>query len=533
MADRNINILISLQSVVTGNLARVSQVLDKTTSSLKSLDKATKQTRKIAGDIAFLGTAVSGAFAIAMKTAERYSLDVQKTNDSIANSYKALQIEIANAILPMYQRLAAVANNLVRIFKSMDDALKRKILTIAATGAALTVLIGLFGNFAARIASLIIGVARLGVALAGLAVAHPVILTIVAVVGTFAFLVYKVTESWEVFNNTVVPILVNFENLLLSMKAAVHDLAASFFDAFAAAIEPFQRMIDLVQKLPGGKVFSGLSKALKSAGDDLKILAEIQRDEVDKILQTMYDKMIEQKSIIADIVWSVGSGMHGIVNNLKEIIDDITNIKSGMNVNINETLWDGFKRGMYEAEKELVDFGKLGETVAKRMVGAMSTYFSEGFFAVITGDFEKLEDVFKDFAKSVLKAITDMIAQMLVLNALRSVFGAGFSTPAYYHSGGSIGNIPRAHSGRAFDEVDVRLQKGEGVVSRRGMNSLGREGLKKINQGESVTAEKQNIVINLQTWDASDIVRNRKTIENIINSAIVKNSTLRGVVKNA
>ncbi len=60
-----------------------------------------------------------------------------------------------------------------------------------------------------------------------------------------------------------------------------------------------------------------------------------------------------------------------------------------------------------------------------------------------------------------------------------------------FHTGGMI----RAHEGLAVDEVPIKAQTGEGILSRRGMRALGgEENLSRLNQGESGGS---NITINI------------------------------------
>ena len=65
-----------------------------------------------------------------------------------------------------------------------------------------------------------------------------------------------------------------------------------------------------------------------------------------------------------------------------------------------------------------------------------------------------------------------------------------------FHSGGLIGG------GLDFDEVPIIAQRGEGILSRLGMNSLGGESnLNRLNSGERLNDSQQNnspqIVINI------------------------------------
>jgi hypothetical protein len=109
-----------------------------------------------------------------------------------------------------------------------------------------------------------------------------------------------------------------------------------------------------------------------------------------------------------------------------------------------------------------------------------------------------------------------------------------FGSLLKFHDGGVIGPI-YAHSGLAPDEVPIIAQRGEGVLSRKGMAAIGgSDKLRALNSGRSgergQTVNYAPIMV-IQAWDASDVYRNRKTLVAAIENDIMSNGSLRRAIK--
>jgi len=186
------------------------------------------------------------------------------------------------------------------------------------------------------------------------------------------------------------------------------------------------------------------------------------------------------------------------------------------------------------------------------VVGNMTSTFSDVFYNSVTGEVKSLSSIFQSFGKSVLKTMSDMLAQYLVMRSIMGITslfsggstitgGVGGTTTStsqfgtvwsQYHSGGIIMRIPRAHTGLAIDEVPIVAQTGEGVLNRSAMSALGRANFDKLNRGESMGNVTISPTIVIKAWDASDISRNSEQIEAIFAKAMRDNSKLvRGSVR--
>ena len=539
VGDKNFNIEITAHGKTDASVGKLQQTLGKITDQLNKLQQVARQARQVANDLSMVGGVVTGAFGVAIATASKYNTEIYETNRKLTNSFVVLQNEVANAVLPVYKDLANITTNLVIKFKNLDDALKNKIIRIAAVTAGIMVLSGVVINLTTRIVSLTASIVKMIATMSKVAFANPWMAALTVIIGLIvglAYASYKFATDWnDYFNRVIKPTLVAFEVGLLSLKAQINDLGATFFNSFAVAINQFEVALDkFISAIPGGDfVFGGIKKAIHSVTEELQYMSKVETEASEQTINDIYEKMTTGKSVIADGMLYVGHSIEEAIEKIKKFLAELEEAKEELKLP-DEGFFKGFIKGLKNVQEEMAKFSAYGQEIAKQTVNTIQSYFGDSFYAIFTGQLDKLEEAFSNFANSILRMIANMIAQYLVFSSLSGIFGANSGFTKFYmgtkHQGGYI---PLAHTGRAFDEVDVRLQKGEGVVSRRGMNTIGKAGLDAINSGNVPAEQSQPIVINLQTWDAKDVIRNRNMITAIIQNAIQNNSSLRKVVKNA
>lgn len=539
VGDKNFNIEITAHGKTDASVGKLQQTLGKITDQLNKLQQVARQARQVANNLSMVGGVVTGAFGVAIATASKYNTEIYETNRKLTNSFVVLQNEVANAVLPVYKDLANITTNLVIKFKNLDDALKNKIIRIAAVTAGIMVLSGVVMNLTARIVSLTASIVKMITTMSSVAFANPwtaALTVIIGLIAGLAYASYKFATDWnDYFNRAIKPTLVAFEVGLLSLKAQINDLGATFFNSFAVAINQFEVALDkFISAIPGGDfVFGGIKKAIHSVTEELQYMSKVETEASEKTISDIYEKMTTGKSVIADGMLYIGKAIDTAKQKVEGFISSLKETRKELELP-NEGFISGFVNGLKEAQREMEDFAAYGKEISKQTVNTIQSYFGDSFYAIFTGQLDKLEDAFSNFANSILRMIANMIAQYLVFSSLSGIFGANSGFTKFYmgtkHQGGYI---PLAHTGRAFDEVDVRLQKGEGVVSRRGMNAIGKAGLDAINSGNVPAEQSQPVIVNLQTWDAQDVIRNRNMITAIIQKAIQSNSSLRKVVKNA
>lgn len=183
------------------------------------------------------------------------------------------------------------------------------------------------------------------------------------------------------------------------------------------------------------------------------------------------------------------------------------------------TFGAGITRGLRKFTDDARTMFQLGEDFAKQSAQNMEQSFSDFFFAMMEGKFKNLGDVIVSFLQAVQRSIADLLAQMAteqimkgVANFAMNLFSASTGHSGYSggsfdwsaevdHEGGAVGRggaparrfIPRFHfGGLATDEIPAILQRGEYVVSRRGVAALDR-----LNRGE-VGGGAPAVTINLE-----------------------------------
>ncbi len=263
---------------------------------------------------------------------------------------------------------------------------------------------------------------------------------------------------------------------------------------------------------------------------------------------------------------SIGGAIDGIHNFKNGFTEVLTLIKGGTTSSTGGSagrlrtndFFQGFSKGLEDARQSLGNFFSWGSKAATDMTAAMKSSFSSFFNDAFHGELKKGRDYFAEFGNSILKIFTDVLSQMVTkwieagisnmfmnvgmsLGGLGGIGSAGahaaaagagttfsaggsFSNVLRFHSGGPI---QRAHDGLGVDEVPIIAQTGEGILSRTGMANLAalnKGGMK--GGGVHIT-----IAPVIQAWDASDVMRNRKSIIDIIGQDIMNNGTLRQIMK--
>lgn len=188
------------------------------------------------------------------------------------------------------------------------------------------------------------------------------------------------------------------------------------------------------------------------------------------------------------------------------------------------SMWEGMSRYIKEYVREEKQAFEQGYELAKNAAQAMEQAFSDFFFDLMTNNLKKLSDYVKSFLNAMSRAISNWAAQAVVqniFNAGMAFMSGGSSTnwqykiPGFAHTGGYLapeyhegglvtgmrplipvyhegGYVPRFHTGGLNDdEVSAVLQKGEYVVSKKGVDMLD-----KINKGQALGDV--NVAINVE-----------------------------------
>jgi hypothetical protein len=479
MSMPDINIKINLKGI-----EKFSGDLNKAGRNLKQLGRDIQQ---VGSSITFAGGAIVAPLALAFKSAEKYSLGISREMDRLNNVFIGMRVSIAEAMLPVVREFTNVLANLSRAWTDLDPKLQQAIVRIALiTGGFL-----LFGGTVIKI----IG-------------------SVITFAGVIKTLFSKMVLFASVNPQIVIGILAIVSAMWVLQKAGI-SVASVLEVAFKGVL----------------LVVSSVAVGIADALIDLT-----------KLLDKIVSVVAMLPSVLGVIAKEAKGGLGGIRKELEEFSASTSNFATGMAQDIGKVFsgqgeWkqyfdsmttglDGFFAKLKETPviqqfKEQIDGMKF---VAEQTAQAMESSFSNFFFKAFTRETMTLKDLFADFGRSVLQIISQVLAKMLITKMLGTV------NPAFklisFHSGGMI---KKAHSGTlARDEVPIIAQAGEGILSRKAMSRLGEQGLNDLNSGNGGGGggARQPVVI-IKAWDASDIVRNRKTIEGIIQNAMATNSGVR------
>ena len=196
---------------------------------------------------------------------------------------------------------------------------------------------------------------------------------------------------------------------------------------------------------------------------------------------------------------------------------------------------DSFGAGWNEATGTVKSSAEQWKSAGKSAANAIGDYLTNMVMGAKTS--------FSDLTKFIVAQFIKMAIMQRVVQPLGSFFGLSVhtGTSEVKHTGGAIGmaGIPSYHTGYRSDERLAKLQVGEAVINRHGAakNKGAIDAMNKGyqvggNGGDVTTAE---INFNVQAIDAASfnnyLVNNKGTIENIINSSLTSNGSVRRTIK--
>ena len=160
--------------------------------------------------------------------------------------------------------------------------------------------------------------------------------------------------------------------------------------------------------------------------------------------------------------------------------------------------------------KQIQDQGNILNNVVSTAKDSFASGLNQLFTDLISGT-KSLEDSFKSFASSILKAIADMAVQAAVKGIIKMAFGAGFADGGYVSGPGTSRS----------DSIPARLSNGEFVMSASSVRHWGVGLLDNLNNrkmpnlafespsynGGSNVSKSATIVMNVNTPDANSFRR--------------------------
>ena len=305
------------------------------------------------------------------------------------------------------------------------------------------------------------------------------------------------------------------------IQGFMNQIVSGFFTLLEVASTVFQKLLvplikfyELLGKLPGhlGEVYTQAAENVKKPSTSIeenKKVFELAAQESARIAMEQYDLVFAK-------------------------VED-TGAKSA------EVL-KAVAKQIGETAKETVKEFNAMEEFAKQSARNMQNAFSQFFFKAFTGELKTVREIFVDFGRAILQMISNILAKLLLIKMITAAAGPsgkifGVAVNTLFHEGGTVQKrqrrFIRAHGGLSPDEVPIIAQTGEGVLSRRGMQTLGgSDNLRALNRGEDTRG---GVTINvnqvIQAWDARDVWRNRKALSAAIADDIYNNGKIRSVIR--
>jgi len=503
----------ALESFLTSS-QRQALLLSK---GLKELGQNFRQLGKDISQVGMLatiaGAAITGPFLVAFKNAEEYSSSVSAQMIRFRATVEALQISIANALVPIIEKFNNILSNLLSWWNSLSTAQQQMIVQATfLTGVFLT-LGGTLLMVTGKIVALIGTVAKLSAAFLAFAALNPVLVAVGVAIAALAVLMWK----FKAVSDTVIGAV---EALWRTLLVTINGLLSSVSSSLAFIEGAVEKVVRVMALLPGPqkKMFEGLADGIKAA-----------REQLDKFANDSLNAAVTNAQKLDNILSTGNSDWAEKFNEAKEGAQGLATATSA-----------AFDSMAFNAQLKMNAITELVKGVANAMTDAMSTFF----FDAMTGQLKSLKDYFASFGRAILQTLSQVIAKLLVMKMLQSIssngsiWGVALSS---LHNGGEVGSKAhngsfvrqKAHDGLSPDEVNITALSGEGVISRRGMANIGgAQGLSDIESGKG-TGGGGNITINMvvSSWDASDVMRNSDVIVATMGQKVRNNGDIRDVLR--
>ena len=511
--NRELEIIMRLKDEVTNRLQGVQGSIAKFATDCHKVGRNMRQVgheiEQVGTNFLIMGAAITGPLALAFKSAEKYSLSVHNELKRLDNAFLGLQVSIAQALVPIVHQLANVFGNLLNLWNSLTPATQNMIIQ----GAAIT---GIFLTLGGTIIALAGRITRL----AG---------TIIDLVGKFAL--FALANPWLVGITVVVAALIvvflKFRDVAVPVLNAVEIGAEMVYIGFVKLIKyllvgfdqvtlGLQKFYELLGKLPGqwGEPYRQAAAGLTKFRGELQQLIQASDAEMSK----MGDKI---SSTLSTGEGSLSGGYDKARESIKNFVSSLNSLGNEVNIK--------------EVAQQFDALQSVAQGAAQAMGQSMKHFFSDVFH----GEISSAKDYFAEFGEMMLQTLAEVFAKVLLIRTVGAMFPG--MIPFFhqggmvYHSGGVVQPV-YAHSGLAPDEIPIIAQSGEGVVSRKGMASLGANNLKRLNRGEGIGGDSSqmfNVYINAN--DAKSfrdmLVQHPDVFENAIIDAMNKNKPIRNAIR--
>jgi hypothetical protein len=464
-------------SKVQNDVKNLSQRTEQMADSLASVGRGLS---RFSTNLLFMGGTLISPLVLSLKNAAKESYDFQVQFDRLNNSFRNIQGDLARELLPKLEKLASIVEDMASNFEKLNPQTKSAAVNIVLFTSVALIMSGILGKIVANTMILISALTRFS----------SVLLTLIPVMSIFkSFRLMGLATDVGVLATNVgwlYPVVMAAGAAFAGWKVGEWISGISGLDeALSGENGLFTKMFIWLEK-------KGINEKLEKFKNLMVAIAPLN-------LANTLKNMNEQAPA------GIGGDL-GTIHIVKQItwMDEL--IKKGKEFS------DGFGAGLKKVVVELSNFGTLGEDVAKRTATAMTNAFSNGFFNVITGQFENMKQVAADFGESLLKILSDILSRVmmyfLVLQPLTSNFT--WLKPAFGMADGTnyvpFTGVYKLHAG---EEVKPSAYVREDNNQKQNLT------IQNLIVSESVAAamatrEGKNVIVNVIRMDAASNGTTRK-----------------------
>lgn len=485
----------------------------------------------------------------------------------LKEEFGMMSITIGEVLLPAVRDLVGVLSSIIKKVKDFAKQWPKLFEVIVKVTAVLGPLLISFGGLAMMLPGIVTAFGLLGGTLG------PIILAFTAMTASIGFLLSK--------KNALMSFVKSLQAGFVGIALKLNEWALTITKVFNKI--PFVNLEDEIIELNNRT--QGLRETyttLLNESQDFKdkFLKEEELKQKQKELNQLKETIDIVKKALANATNEAAkkkleAQLTRLENTYKDAKDEINKLKTATE-DLDKTMGDteaeknqenaikDIGTAADEAAKKTEDSFKAIESLSEQTARNVQDAFNTFFFDAFTGKLKNIQSIFEGFGRAMLKTISNLFAQLTIesmglqegsgwgglLSKIGGLFsfGGGVADPigggypggysgmsGLGHAGGLVksSGIIKAHNGLAPDEIPSILQTGEAVISRRGMKSLGSDGVRSLNSGKGIGNSYTTIqpVVVIQAWDSRDVARNMDTISQGLAQSLRSNSPFREAVK--
>ncbi len=388
---------------IRAGLEEFKKNVDRLGDSMVLLGRQISQTGK---NMTFLGALITGSFAVAFKTASNYSVDVREQLKKLDDAFKSLQIVIADAILPVVDKLSNLIAQLANWFKNIDPEIRNTSLQILLVTGIFLTLGGAIMNVVGKMASLLGRMLQF-------ASAHPVILLIVAALALM--IIY-----WEKIRSVAIPVLNSIELALNTVAIGFYKIIWVIADGLEGLTRGLESVLDFLSKIPGPQqaMFEGMKEGAHTTAEFFREVSIASADTISDIEKNM-TKILETGE------GNFSKFADNSIASIKNLWDFFANPPVQQ---INMALEDfsqNFNRVFTDAYEQAVNLGAQSGQILVTQAQTLSKGLGDAVAnMVIYGkNFgESMKQMAQQMAAKFISSVIEMGAQWLIFQALQAIF---------------------------------------------------------------------------------------------------------------